>query len=149
MLFHGLLSVVLIGAVSHQALSLWKPRPAEAPRSLFASFRTVRSMAYTNSIVVLYAITVIGGAVLYPFYVLDAKKPLLDMGLNYALGVFEIKEHLAIVGLGLLPAYARYWARAECDRDLRVRRILTVLIAVTVWWNFVVGHVLNTMRGVF
>jgi hypothetical protein len=149
LMVHGLLAVVLIGAISHQAMSFWKPSPADAPRNLLARFRGVRAVAFTRSIAILYVITVIGGAVVYPFYVLDAKRPLLAMGLEPAVGVFEIKEHFAILGLALLPAYVHYWRHPGGDPDLRVRRTLTLLLAVFVWWNFVVGHIVTAIRGVF
>lgn len=146
---HVLLAVVLIGALTHQVFSLWKPLPAQAHRNLWTSFRSVRSMAYTKGIAVLYVLTVIGGGIVYPFYVLDAKQTLVNMGLDPVIGVFEIKEHFAILGLGLLPAYVYYWANAENARDLLVRRILTVILALFVWWNFWVGHIVTTIRGVF
>ncbi len=153
---HALLAVVLIGAVTHQALSLWRPAPAEVHRNIWTSFRAVRGVAYTESIALLYVLTVIGGAIIYPFYVLDAKRPLLNMGLEPVIGVFEIKEHFAILGLGLLPAYLYYWSRAGIGRpspagiapDLWVRRILTLLLTVFVWWNFLVGHVVTAIRGI-
>jgi hypothetical protein len=95
LMLHVLVAVVLIGAVTHQVFSLWRPVPAEAHRNLWKSFRSVRSIAFTKSIAVLYVLTVIGGGIVYPFYVLDAKKPLLNMGLEPVVGVFEIKEHFA------------------------------------------------------
>jgi hypothetical protein len=149
LLVHALLAVLLIGAVTHQALSLWRPAPADAHRNLWTSFRAVRGMAYTKGIALLYVLTVIGGGIIYPYYVLDAKKPLLNMGLEPVIGVFEIKEHFAILGLGLLPAYLYYWANGDPDRDLAVRRILTWALTVFVWWNFLVGHVVTAIRGIF
>jgi hypothetical protein len=149
LMLHVLVAVVLIGAVTHQVFSLWRPVPAEVHRNLWKRFRSVRSIAFTKSIAVLYVLAVIGGGIVYPFYVLDAKKPLLNMGLEPVVGVFEIKEHFAILGLGLLPAYVSYWASAENDRDLAVRRILTVILALFVWWNFWVGHVVTAIRGIF
>jgi len=149
LMLHVLLAVVLIGALTHQVFSLWKPVPAEVHRNLWTSFRAVRSMAYTKSIVVLYVLTVIGGGIVYPFYVLDAKQTLVNMGMEPVIGVFEIKEHFAILGLGLLPAYVYYWSGAATDRDLWVRRILTVILALFVWWSFWIGHVVTTIRGIF
>lgn len=148
LMFHGFLAVILIGAVSHQALSFWKPHVGSG-HHIGTRFRAVRSSTYTNAVVLLYVVTVIGGAVVYPTYVLDVKKPLLDMDLKVAVGVFEVKEHSAIIGLGLLPAYLHYWKNAATDQDLFVRRALTILIAIIVWWNFVIGHILTAIRGVF
>jgi hypothetical protein len=147
-MLHMLFSVLLIGAVTHQALSFWKPHAASG-RHILTSFRAVRSTAYTNTIAILYVIVVIGGAIVYPTYVLDVKKPLTDMNLRAAIGAFEVKEHIAIIGLAILPAYLTYWRHAETALELRARRALTIMVACFVWWNFVVGHVLTDLRGVF
>jgi hypothetical protein len=148
LMLHMLLSVVLIGAVSHQALSLWKPTPASG-RNMTTNFRAVRSTVYTNTVAILYVLTTIGGGVVYPTYVLDAKKPLTDMNLNLAIGAFEVKEHFAILGLAILPAYIAYWRKAENDQELVTRKVLTIMVASFVWWNFMVGHILTDLRGIF
>ena len=65
-------------------------------------------------------------------------------------GVFEIKEHLIAIGLGLLPAYWQVWRQpndAQGAQTVSARRALTWLLAVFVWWGFIVGHVLNNIRG--
>ena len=148
LMLHVLLSVVLIGAITHQALSFWKPHAASG-RHILTSFRAVRSTAYTNTIAILYVLTSIGGSIVYPTYVLDAKKPLTDMNLNLAIGAFEVKEHLAMIGIAILPAYVAYWRKAENGQELFTRKALTLMVAAFVWWNFVVGHVLTDLRGIF
>ncbi len=145
---HMLISVVLIGAVSHQAFSLWRPTAASG-RNIVTNFRAVRGSVYTNAIAILYVLTTIGGAIVYPAYVLDAKKPLTDMSLNLAIGAFEVKEHFAIIGLAIIPAYVAYWRKAADDQDLFTRKVLTVMVAGFVWWNFMVGHILTDLRGIF
>ena len=62
-------------------------------------------------------------------------------------GVFEIKEHLVAIGLGLLPSYWLFWRRANGPDTAAPRRYLTWLLAFFVWWSFIVGHVLNNIRG--
>jgi hypothetical protein len=62
-------------------------------------------------------------------------------------GVFEIKEHLAAIGLGLLPVYWQFWRKPQGPETVAARRYLTWLLAFVVWWNFIVGHVLNDIRG--
>jgi len=61
--------------------------------------------------------------------------------------VFEIKEHLAAIGLGLLPVYWLFWKKPQGTEGVAARRSLTWLLAFFVWWNFIVGHVLNDIRG--
>ena len=148
LMLHMLVSVVLIGAVTHQALSFWKPTPASA-RNMMTSFRAVRSTLYPNTIAITYVLASILGAIVYPTYVLDAKKPLTDMNLTLAIGAFEVKEHVAMIGLAILPAYIAYWRKAENDQELFTRKVLTIMMASIVWWNFMVGHVLTDLRGIF
>ena len=62
-------------------------------------------------------------------------------------GVFEIKEHLVAIGLGLLPAYWLFWRKRLGPETAATRRYLTWLLAFFVWWSFIVGHVLNDIRG--
>lgn len=143
---HALLAVTLIGALTHQALSAWSPKSA-VPGSLFARFRNVHPAPYTNAIVVLFLSTATLGGLLYPSYRLGPRVVLENFRLGTANGVFELKEHFVAIGLGLLPAYWYYWKRAASDRHAEARRILTTLLAGIAWWGFIVGHVLNNIRG--
>lgn len=145
LILHGLCAVFMLGALTHQAMSVWWP-PGPDRRSLFASFRAVRSAAYTNTIVVLYVVTAALGSILYPSYRLAVRVVLEDLRLNAANGVFELKEHLVALGLGMLPAYWYYWKRAPGE-SAAAQRALTLILALIVWWAFIAGHVLNNIRG--
>jgi hypothetical protein len=148
LILHGLLAVALLGAITHQALSTAKRRPV-AEQSFIDKFRAVGAASYTNAIVVLFIVTCIGGALLYPPYRLDVRPTLEDLDLRAANGVFEIKEHLAAIGLGLLPAYWFFWRQPLTADGIVARRYLTWILAFIIWWNFLVGHVLNNIRGLF
>ena len=102
------------------------------------------SGAYATAVVVLFVVTAIGGALLYPQYRLDVRTALEDLQMRAANGVFEIKEHLVAIGLGLLPTYWLFWKAPE---QAAARRYLTWLLAFIVWWSFLVGHVLNNIKG--
>jgi len=145
LIFHGICAVILLGALTHQALSVWWPVSA-GQRSLFASFRAVRGAHYTNTIVVLFCLTALMGATLYPFYRLAVRVVLEDLRLNVANGMFELKEHLIAIGLGLLPAYWYFW-KLPPTVHAGTRRALTGILALIVWWAFITGHVLNNIRG--
>jgi hypothetical protein len=43
----------------------------------------------------------------------------------------------------MLPAYWWSWRQPESSW----RTPLTAILAFIVWWNFLVGHVLNNIRG--
>lgn len=145
LLFHMLVTVALIGAITHQALAVWWP-VAGGPRSFFASFRAVRAGAYTNAVIVLYVTAVIAGGLLYPDYRIDVRTFLEAMRLKAANGVFEVKEHYAALGLGMLPVYWLYWRKSLTD-FAGTRKAITLVLGFIVWWNFIVGHLLNNIRG--
>lgn len=146
LIIHGLLAVTLLGAITHQAFSLVPPS-ATGKRSFFARFRNVNGPAYTVPIVALFLLTALGGALLYPQYRIDVRTTLEDLQLRSANGVFEIKEHLVALGLGMLPAYWLFWQTPLAAEQATSRRYMTWLLAFIVWWGFLIGHVLNNIKG--
>jgi hypothetical protein len=145
LIIHALCAVFMLGALTHQTLSVWWP-PRTGENSMIARFRAVRGAPYTNTIIVLFLITATLGAVMYPSYRLAVRVVLEDLRLNAANGVFELKEHLVALGLGLLPAYWYYWKEPAAENRVPAKAI-TTLLAVIVWWGFIIGHVLNNIRG--
>ena len=146
LILHGLAALLLLGATTHQTIGVWKSRPLPAG-NFFRSLANVRGASYTNAIIVLYLVVSIGGGIIYPTYVLDVKGSLTDARMLSAIGAFEIKEHFAIVGLALLPTYWYYWKRSERKAHVVTRRLNTTLLTSFVWWNFLVGHILNNIKG--
>lgn len=145
LIVHGLLAVALLGAITHQALSACMPAPKPAG-SFTGRFRAVAGGAYTNAIIVLYLLTFLLGGIVYAEYRIEIRIAIEQLGYWWQSGSFEIKEHFAAIGLGLLPAYAYYW-RQPAEAHGRTRAIITALLAFLVWWNFLVGHILNNLRG--
>ena len=143
---HGLVAVALLGALTHQTLATWAPASARAG-SFFGRFRTVPSAAFANAIVVLYAISAILGAVVYLYFRIDIRPALEQAGHWEALGLFDIKEHFAAIGLALLPAYWVCWRRSRADEPARARTALTSILAFIAWWSFLTGHITNNIRG--
>jgi hypothetical protein len=146
LIVHGLLAVALLGAITHQALSVWAP--ARKPAGSFVGrFRGVPGASYTNAIIVLYVMTALLGAIIYPDYRLEVRVVLEQLALHSQNGAFELKEHFAVIGLAVLPAYWYYWRQPLAAEHARTRAVLTALLAFIVWWNFLVGHILNNVRG--
>lgn len=142
---HALLAVALLGALTHQALAVWWP--PRNRRWFVSSFRGVSASAYTNAVIVLFLATALIGGIIYPAYRLGIRIVLEDYRLFAANGSFELKEHFVAIGAGLLPAYWYFWRRATLEQDRRTRAMLTGLLALIVWWSFIVGHILNNIRG--
>jgi hypothetical protein len=90
---------------------------------------------------------VILGAIIYPSYRLNVRIPFEEMFLFKAVGSFESKEHFAGIGVGLLPLYYWLWRPNVADSHRRDRLAITTVLAFIVWWGFLIGHILNNIRG--
>jgi len=141
-----LLAVALLGAITHQAISIWMPSRRTAA-SFVGRVRAVPAASYVNAVVLLYVLTAMIGAVIYPEYRISIRIVLEQLSLRRANGIFELKEHFVAVGLGILPAYWYFWRRALPEDYTATRAVLTSVLAFIVWWSFLVGHVLNNIRG--
>jgi hypothetical protein len=147
LILHGLLAVVLLGALTHQALAVARSGPQIGSPSFVERFGRVHAAAYARPVVLLFLCTALGGGLLYPQYRIDVRPTLEDLQLSAANGIFEIKEHLVAVGVGILPAYWLYWRTPLSPEHAITRRYLTWILAFLVWWSFLVGHVLNNIKG--
>jgi hypothetical protein len=147
LIIHMLCAVALIGAITHQGLSVWWPVPAGAQRSFVTSYRSVRSAVYTRPIIILYIVTAVIGTIIYPTYRIGIRPLLEQIHYNTPLGLFELKEHFIAIGFALLPAYWYLWRQPLVAEQATTRRIVTGLLMLIVWWGFLVGHILNNIRG--
>lgn len=142
---HMLLAITLLGAITHQAVSVCWPNSGRA-KSFVGSFRGVNGMTYTNAIVILFLCTAVLGSIIYPHYRLNVRPVLHEFHFWKPEGSFELKEHAVAIGAALLPAYWYLW-RNSPDGDRMTRTGVTVVLALIVWWAFMVGHVINNIRG--
>ena len=146
---HMLLSVALLGAVTHQAITVLAPAPrAAVPAGGFVTrVRRVQGTSYAGAVCVLWVLTFLLGGWIYAQYRIYVRVPIEQEGFWTTLGVFELKEHLAVIGLGMLPIYWFLWNNAR-DQDYdQARRCTTTLLAAMVWFMFLAGHVVNNVRG--
>ena len=146
LILHAILAVTLLGAITHQAISVWLPMRKTAD-SFVTRLRAVTGSSYVNAVVILYVATAILGGIIYPAYRVGVRIVLQELDLNVPNGLFELKEHFVAVGLGILPAYWCFWRQALAADHVRTRAILTALLAFIVWWSFIVGHILHDIQG--
>ena len=146
LIIHGLLAVALLGAITHQTLGLWLPARPGAD-SFIARMRSVSTPSYVTAVIVLFIATALLGGIIYPAYRLNVRIVLEQYELHKANGVFELKEHLVAVGMGMLPAYWYLWRQPLSEQLARSRKVVTAILAFIVWWGFLVGHILNNIRG--
>ncbi|MEZ5717902.1 MAG: hypothetical protein R3E55_05385 [Burkholderiaceae bacterium] len=149
LLLHGLCSLFLVGALSHQAAATWRRAPlAGRPAGVVSGFAAVRAPLYAQSIAISYVLTMVLGDVVYGPYRVDVKTMLFDLQLWPWNGLFEIKEHLVALGFFLLAPYLSLWGRPQEAAQLRSRRLLTTVLAAIVWYALLAGHLLNNLKGV-
>jgi membrane-bound metal-dependent hydrolase YbcI (DUF457 family) len=144
LIIHGVIAVFLLGAITHQTLGVFWPRqPGQT--DFVAQARTLRPQIYVQVIIILYVIEFALGALIYPAYRVVSRPPLEDLRILYVIGVFEAKENFAAIVLAMLPAYWYFWSKQPEYR--KVRAAMTAILFVTVWYNFVAGHIVNNARG--
>jgi hypothetical protein len=142
---HALLAVALLGAITHQAVSVLMP-VRQAAGGFVTRFRAVQGAGYATAVCVLWALTFLMGAWIYVKYRVGIRIPLERAGFWKTQGSFELKEHLATIGLGLLPAYWYLWKNKAPEYE-STRKWVTVVLAVFCWYAFLVGHLVNNVRG--
>ena len=142
LLIHAVSSALLWGAVTHQALAVtW---PGRAGTGWWAALRSVHPERYARAVMILFVFTLTLGVFLYPPFRLHVRADYLDQHVPWGTGLFEIKEHSAAMGLALLPLYGAAWRNAELAG---ARRGVTLFLALIVWLNFLIGHIVNNLRG--
>jgi hypothetical protein len=143
LLVHGVSAALLWGALTHQALAVAWPGPRTGS-GFWASLRAVHAERYVRAVILLFCFTVFLGALLYPEFRIEVRAGFLDAQKPWATGLFEIKEHAAAMGLATLPLYAAAWRDPKAKG---AQRLATLFLAAIVWFNFVVGHIVNNLRG--
>jgi heme A synthase len=142
---HFLLAVALLAAVTLQAAAVLTP--ARRAAGHFIDRGPVPAQSYTMLVVVLYVLQALMGAWIYVKYRTYVRIPMEELRHWWTVGSFEFKEHVVTMGAGLLPAYWYFWRRPTAEHA-GIRRLVTVFLALSVWYAFVVGHVANDFRGV-
>ena len=146
-IIHALLAVALLGALTHQAAAVLAPARVGAAGGIVARFRSVSGPSYAAAVCLLWVLAFIFGGWIYAKYRIYVRIPIEQEGYWKTLGTFELKEHLATIGLGLLPVYWFLWKNVRNAAYDSARKWLTVVLAAICWFSFLVGHVVNNVRG--
>jgi hypothetical protein len=143
---HFVLAVAVLAAVTLQAVAVLIP--ARQAAGHFIERSPVPAASYATLVVILYVLQLLMGAWIYIKYRTYVRIPMEEFKHWWTVGSFEFKEHIVAMGLGLLPAYWYFWREPESDQYAVVRKWVTIFLAISVWYAFVVGHVANDFRGV-
>lgn len=146
LVLHVLVSAALMGAITHQAFAVGR-RPTAPGQTFIRRFLGVNSLTFTSVVVLLFVATSVLGGFIYPQYRVDVRPTLEGLQLRWANGLFEMKEHFAAVGFGLLPAYWLAWRPPLELQTMDARKYLSWILAFIVWFNFIVGELLNNIEG--
>jgi hypothetical protein len=144
---HFGLAVALLAGVSLQSVAVLM-LPARQTIGNVVERAPVPAAAYTTLIVILYVLQALMGAWIYVKYRTYVRIPMEGFRHWWTVGSFEFKEHVVTMGLALLPAYWYFWREPQPDQHATIRKWVTIFLAFTVWYSFVVGHVANDFRGV-
>jgi hypothetical protein len=144
---HFVLAVSLLATVTLQAASVLTSA-RQATGNFIDRFSPIPASSYAAIVVFLYVPQALLGSWMYLKYRLYVRIPMEELRHWWTLGAFEFKEHIIAMGIGLLPAYWYFWQQPIFDEDARIRRWLTVSLAITVWYAFGSGHVANDFRGI-
>src|SRR5215467_1027622 len=145
---HFTLAVALLVAVTLQAVAALIP-VRQAASNFIERVRRVPAASYAPVVVALYLPQVLMGIWIYTKYRIYVRIPMEQLGHWSIVAAFDGKEHVVAIGMALLPAYWFLWRRQPPDSEYAsTRKWLTVLLAFTVWYAFINGHVANDFRGV-
>jgi hypothetical protein len=117
---HLLLAVFALGAVTHH---WWLLLRSNAPQVLRSS--------YAKRMAISYPLAFLSGVLIYPAYGVLVRKPpigVLEAANRWAVGLFEIKEHLGTLALVMLP-----WLVLSARRYAGLSRLERINYAVATW----------------
>jgi hypothetical protein len=143
---HLIFALGLLGAITHQAMAVALPvrKPAAG---IINRYRAVPAAGYATTVCVFYVLNFLVGSFIYTQYRVAIRIPLELDHYYKTVAFFDFKEHVATIGLVLLPAYWYFWKNPQNPEYDNARKGVTLVLAVTVWFLFIVGHVLNNTRG--
>lgn len=144
LILHSLMAILLLGSITHNVL-LTVPY-------LWGRYKKVRlEKLYVKVVLVAYTLTFALGAILYPNYRYHVRDLYFDKHMPWASHLFDIKEHWAGIGLGLVGVFFLLSLTFD-PREDRERVFLYVFlscsIALTVWFNLIAGLWLTSLKGV-
>ena len=140
---HALAAIVLVGAATHHALV--------ALGFVRGVFKIRLARIYAATVAVAWLVTFALGLLAYPTFRYAVRALYMDRYEPWASNLFDMKEHLAALGipivLGVL-ALSRV-LEPKTDRGLvRVYAVLTALVAAIVWFDVISGLVITMVKGV-
>lgn len=141
LLVHLLLAAFALGAVTHHWWLLLFRSVQQAPLARYAKWTAIS-----------YPLALLAGVLIYPSYNVLVRKPplgVLEATNRWAVGLFEIKEHLGTVALVMLPwlvlsAY-RYGQLSRLERGNYI--LATWVFTIFVYYVFISGGLVTAVQS--
>ncbi len=141
LMVHLLVAAFALGSVTHH---WWLLLRRNVPQALLARYAKWTAIGYP--------LALLAGVLIYPSYNVLIRKPpigVLDATHRWAVGLFEIKEHLATVALVMLPwlllSARRYGKLSRLERINYV--VATWVFTVFVYYVFITGGLVTAVRS--
>ncbi len=147
LILHGLCAVALMGGLTHQAIAVLLP--AQTTGGFVTAYRAVSAARFTNANIILYIVTFILGAIIYSPYRVAVRTWIERARLWHISGLFEMKEQVLAIGLGMLPFFWLMWRSPKDPGTATARKWTTVILCLVVWYSFIAGHIVNNVRGLY
>ena len=128
-------------------MAVMRPVKTVKEKSFFEDFRGVAAAKYTTAICLLWVISFVFGGWIYTEYRISIKIPMEQQEYFKTLGVFELKEHLVVFGLAMLPIYNFAWKHYQQADLANLRKYTTLFLTFVCWYAFLIGHIVNNARG--
>jgi hypothetical protein len=117
---HLLIAAFALGAVTHHGWLLLRRNVPQTLRACYAKWMAIS-----------YPLALLTGVLIYPSYNVLVRKPpsgVLEAANRWAVGLFEIKEHLGTLALVMLP-----WLVLSARRYAELSRLERVSYAAATW----------------
>jgi hypothetical protein len=138
---HLLVAVFVMGLVTHHGLLLLRRNPP-----------ATRLARYARWMAIGYPLAWLAGVVIYPSYNVLIRKPpigVLEHLARWAVGLFEIKEHVGSIALAMLPCLVL--SAVQYERLSRLERIsyraAACVFTLFVYYSFIAGGVVTTVKS--
>jgi hypothetical protein len=141
--FHAAAAIVLVGSTTHHALV--------SRGYLHGVFKVRLGKIYAATVAVTWLVTFVLGLLAYPTFRYAARALYLERYEPWAANLFDIKEHLAAIGIPLALGLFALSRVIEPKTDRAVTRgyvAMAWLAAAIVWFNVIAGLVITMVKGV-
>lgn len=141
LMVHMLLAAFALGAVTHHWWMLLRSHVPQKPLARYAKWMAIG-----------YPLALLMGVVIYPSYNVLVRKPplgVLEATHRWAVGLFEIKEHLGTVALIMLPwlvlSARRYGQLSRLERINYL--VATWVFTIFVYYVFISGGIVTAVQS--